>query len=36
VSVRFWFFNSYRWLAGACFLLGAALWWWGRRPMVRV
>jgi hypothetical protein len=36
VSVRFWFFNSYRWLAGASFLLGAALWWWGRRPVTSV
>ncbi len=34
VSVRFWFFNANRWLAGGCFLVGAVLWWWGRRSMI--
>ena len=33
VSVRFWFFNINRWLAGASFLVGAVLWWWGRRAV---
>lgn len=30
VSVRFWFFNSYRWWAALCVIAGLAIWWSGR------